>query len=370
MLEITKTAVADDGDDNILGVGDTITYNIRVKNTGNTILTNVSILDTLTTLQGLSLSLDSIPQFVESYKNGEIFASTSFPTTPTLQVGEEVEFATTYTIALAAVNAGGVSNTVTVTALDPENNEIVKTISEAVENEITQTPKLTVIKTYDIVHVPGTDTEISAGDTVVYTITVENTGNVTVTNITLTDELTDGLGNLLNLTSGGPNVWESFDLDPNDSTTLSASYFISQLSSDSGKVSNTATATGTTPNGGTVEDVSDDGDTSSGDTESDPTIVDIDHNPEISIVKTSDEPSDGTWDKGDTITYTIAVENTGNVTLSDVTVTDVLESLATPADVLSLTSGPAYSGAGTFDGVLDVGETVSYEATLRSLRQR
>ena len=50
----------------------------------------------------------------------------------------------------------------------------------------------------------------------------------------------------------------------------------------------------------------------------------IDLSPEISIEKTSDEPSDGTWDLGDTITYTIAVENTGNVTLSDVTVTDIL----------------------------------------------
>ena len=364
LLEITKVAVVDDGDDDILGVGDTITYNIRVKNTGNTILTNVSILDTLTTLQGLSLSLDSIPQFVESYKNGAIFASTSFPTTPTLQVGEEVEFATTYTITLPAVNAGGVSNTVTATALDPESNQIEKTISEAVVNEITQTPELTVIKEYQIVHQPGTDSEISSGDTIVYTITVENTGNVTVTNITLTDKLTDGLGNQLNFTSGGPTVWESFDLDPNNSTTLTASYSITQSVSDSGKVSNTATATGTTPTGGTVEDVSDDGDTSSGDTESDPTIVDIDLSPEISIEKTSsDEPSDGTWDLGDTITYTIAVENTGNVTLSDVTVTDILESLATPADTLSLTSGPAYSGTGTFDGVLDVGETVSYEAT-------
>ena len=363
LLEITKVAVVDDGDDDILGVGDTITYNIRVKNTGNTILTNVSILDTLTTLQGLSLSLDSIPKFVESYKNGAIFASTSFPTTPTLQVGEEVEFATTYTITLPAVNAGGVSNTVTATALDPESNQIEKTISEAVVNEITQTPELTVIKEYQIVHQPGTDSEISSGDTIVYTITVENTGNVTVTNITLTDELTDGLGNQLNFTSGGPTVWESFDLDPNNSTTLTASYSITQSVSDSGKVSNTATATGTTPTGGTVEDVSDDGDTSSGDTESDPTIVDIDLSPEISIEKTSDDPSDGTWDLGDTITYTIDVTNTGNVTLSDVTVTDILESLATPADTLSLTSGPAYSGTGTFDGVLDVGETVSYEAT-------
>ena len=38
--------------------------------------------------------------------------------------------------------------------------------------------------------------------TIVYTITVENTGGITLSNITLNDVLTDGNGTNLSLTSG------------------------------------------------------------------------------------------------------------------------------------------------------------------------
>ena len=167
--------------------------------------------------------------------------------------------------------------------------------------------------------------------------------------MTLTDDLTDGNGNELDLTN--PTTFDVITLDPGEIKTIEASYTVEQPAADTGEVNNTASVVGTAPDGTTV-------DASQTDVQA---LIDL--SPEISIEKTSDDPSDGTWDLGDTITYTIAVENTGNVTLSDVTVTDILESLATPADTLSLTSGPAYSGTGTFDGVLDVGETVSYEAT-------
>ena len=167
--------------------------------------------------------------------------------------------------------------------------------------------------------------------------------------MTLTDDLTDGNGNELDLTY--PTTFDVITLDPGEIKTIEASYTVEQPAADTGEINNTASVVGTAPDGTTV-------DASQTDVQA---LIDL--SPEISIEKTSsDMPSDG-WDKGDTITYTIDVTNTGNVTLSDVTVTDILESLATPADTLSLTSGPAYSGAGTFDGVLDVGDTVSYEAT-------
>ena len=41
-----------------------------------------------------------------------------------------------------------------------------------------------------------------ASDIIVYTITVANTGSVTLSGITLNDTLTDGSGGGLNLTSG------------------------------------------------------------------------------------------------------------------------------------------------------------------------
>ena len=46
------------------------------------------------------------------------------------------------------------------------------------------------------------------GDTITYTITIENIGDVTLTNIEVTDDLTDGTDNTLTLTTGPP-----FELD-------------------------------------------------------------------------------------------------------------------------------------------------------------
>ena len=155
-----------------------------------------------------------------------------------------------------------------------------------------------------------------------YLIVITNTGNVTLTTVTLTDDLTDGNGNELDLTY--PTTFDVITLDPGVSKTIEASYLVEQPAADTGEINNTASVVGTAPDGTTV-------DASQTDVQA---LIDL--SPEISIEKTSDAPSDG-WDKGDTITYTIAVENTGNVTLSDVTVTDILESLADPADTLSLT---------------------------------
>ena len=46
------------------------------------------------------------------------------------------------------------------------------------------------------------DGNTGAGDIIVYTITVENTGGITLSNISLSDVLTDGNGGNLSLTSG------------------------------------------------------------------------------------------------------------------------------------------------------------------------
>ena len=267
--------------------------------------------------------------------------------TSVLQPNEEVTFTAIYIVDQDAIDAGGVENIVTVTATadDGDNTPAQDTTNEPVVTDIAQAPSISLTK--EITNIA--DSPFSTGDIIRYSIVIENTGNVTLTTVTLTDDLRDGNGNELDLTS--PQTFDVFTLDPGEIKTIEASYTVEQPAADTGEVNNTASVVGTAPDGTTV-------DASQTDVQA---LIDL--SPEISIEKTSDEPSDGTWDLGDTITYTIAVENTGNVTLSDVTVTDILESLATPADTLSLTSGPAYSGTGTFDGVLDVGETVSYEAT-------
>lgn len=51
--------------------------------------------------------------------------------------------------------------------------------------------------------------------------------------------------------------------------------------------------------------------------------VPIDRSPSLDLVKSSDLASPAVPVAGDTITYSFSVTNTGNVDLTDVTVTDV-----------------------------------------------
>ncbi len=106
-----------------------------------------------------------------------------------------------------------------------------------------------------------------AGDIINYSFTVTNTGNVTLTNITVTDALVDVTGGpLASLIPGASN-----------STMFTASYTITLADVNTGYVENTATATGQDPNGDPVDDTSDAGDDTAetgdgdGDTNGDPT---------------------------------------------------------------------------------------------------
>ena len=73
---------------------------------------------------------------------------------------------------------------------------------------------------------------VSPGDTISYVFTVANTGNVTLTNITLSDpQVTVSGGPLASLAPGA-----------SDSTTFTASYIITQSDIDAGSFTNTATA--------------------------------------------------------------------------------------------------------------------------------
>ncbi|MCW5521242.1 DUF11 domain-containing protein, partial [Aureitalea sp. L0-47] len=86
------------------------------------------------------------------------------------------------------------------------------------------------------------------GDTITYAFTVTNTGNVTLSNVVVTDPLVT--------MAGGPIV--SLAPGASDSTTFTATYVITQADIDAGQFTNQATATGTPPSGPDVTDLSDD----------------------------------------------------------------------------------------------------------------
>ena len=89
--------------------------------------------------------------------------------------------------------------------------------------------------------------------------------------------------------------------------TCTAGYTTTQADLDAGSITNTGTVTGTPPTGPDV-------------TAADTAVVTATQTPNIDIVKSADPETFGA--AGTPISYTYLVTNNGNVTLTDVTVTD------------------------------------------------
>ncbi|MCH8899097.1 MAG: DUF11 domain-containing protein [Acidobacteria bacterium] len=90
------------------------------------------------------------------------------------------------------------------------------------------------------------DNRADVDDEIKYTFRVENTGNVTLTNVTVTDPLFTVDGGPITLIPGQV-----------DTTTFKGTYLLNQDDIDAGKRDNTATTTGTTPAGTNPASVTD-----------------------------------------------------------------------------------------------------------------
>jgi len=197
--------------------------------------------------------------------------------------------------------------------------------NEAGENDATPVgpafaPAIALVKTADtsaLSSPPVTD------ETITYRFAITNTGNVTLTNVTLTDPL-PGL-----VLSGGPIP--SLAPGDTDSTTFAGIYLLLQTDVDGGSVTNQAEATGTDPFGDPVSDLS--GTTNGDDT---PLVTPLTDTPGIALVKTAAPAFSAPPAVGDQISFAFTVTNTGNVTLTNVTVTDPLPGIV-------LTGGPIAS---------------------------
>ncbi|MBT8278411.1 MAG: gliding motility-associated C-terminal domain-containing protein, partial [Bacteroidia bacterium] len=118
------------------------------------------------------------------------------------------------------------------------------------------------------------------GDTIDYTIYVENIGNVTITDISLIDTFMDINGNPLTLTSGP--TFSGADMGSPEGTlvvgeiaTYTATFVITQEAIIQGGVSNQVLAMGVAPNFDIIDDTSDDGDDFDGNSDDDSTITNL-----------------------------------------------------------------------------------------------
>ena len=92
-----------------------------------------------------------------------------------------------------------------------------------------------------------------AGETIEYTFTVTNTGNVTISNVTIDDPLVPVAGTIASLAPGEV-----------DTATFATTYVITQADVDAGMVENQAIANGQTPDGEEASTTSDDPSTATG----------------------------------------------------------------------------------------------------------
>ena len=185
-IEVTKTAtptsnVAKDG---------VVTYTVTVTNAGNNTLHGITLEDTL--VENIELDKDEL-------KPGES-ASTTYR----------------YVATQGDVDAGVINNAVTATGATPDN-DIVKGSDTATVTTVDSEAKLTVTKTAD----PAEG--VAVGDTVTYTITVSNDGNVTVTGLTLAEQLEGVRLGALDKTT----------LAPGETATATATYVVKQSDVDS-----------------------------------------------------------------------------------------------------------------------------------------
>ena len=299
-MTITKTT-KDVEKNHIYKLGETISYVITVKNDGNLTLTDVTVEDALTGNAGENAW-----------------------TIPTFAPGEEQTFETSYVVTEEDVLAGKVINNVTGTAKDPTNPNEPKTPVTPGEKENpveTPNPGLTVVKTSDA------EGQVTLGQKITYTITVTNNGNVTISGVKLDDSLT------------GDN-WTLGNIKPGETVTKKTTYTVTEKDIIAGKVENHATATGKEPGG---KDITGEGEK---------TVTTEESNPQITVTKeTTSTPKNGkTYALGEKITYKITAKNTGNLTLTDVTVSDEL-------------TGNTGDKAFKIDGNFKPGEEATFEAS-------
>jgi uncharacterized repeat protein (TIGR01451 family) len=237
-------------------VGQTITYTYTIKNTGNVTLTG--------------------PFTVSDNKVATVSCAAG-PLAP----GASLTCSGIYAITQADLNAGSVTNTAT--ASTTYNNTPVN--SNQAQATVTAVPAPAI----SLTKVANPTTYSSVGQTITYTYTIKNTGNVQLPGpFTVSDNKVTTV-----TCAAGP-------LAPGASLTCSGTYAITQADLNNGSVTNTATAS-TTYNNNPVN---------SNPAQATVTAVPA---PAISLTKVASPTTYNTV--GQTITYTYTIKNTGNVQL-------------------------------------------------------
>ncbi|MFT4259067.1 MAG: hypothetical protein QM568_05505, partial [Microbacterium sp.] len=200
-----------------------------------------------------------------------------------------------YTVTQADIDAGEVSNTATGTGDDPQGGAYVGGPSNTVVTEFIADPGIKVTKSTEGT-VPG-----QAGGVLHYVFVVENTGNVTLSSVSVAEGEFTGTGTAPTVTC------PDGALAPGETVTCTAEYTVTEADIVSGAITNSATATGTTVRGDDPTSDPNDPDST--------TETSLVPTPGLAVTVTADK--DTVTTPGEKVVFTFTVTNTGNVSIFD-----------------------------------------------------
>lgn len=314
-LAVVKTAALADGATG--AAGDRVDYRFTVTNAGGVTLTSVTVSDRL---QGLS-----------------DLAYTWPGTAGVLAPGQSATATATYTISQADVDAGSVSNLATAAGTAPDGQIVDAPPAQAVV-PLNPTPGLALVKTA-VFSAGSTGT---VGSTVQYAFSITNTGGVTLSGVSITDQLS-GMTAPAYTWPGAAGV-----LAPGQSASATATYLVTDGDLDAGTVSNVATATGRTHDGAEVTSPP------APATVPLPAVIAEQGTPGMELTKSGTLAEGASGQVGDLVYFTFVVTNTGTVPLTSVSISDPLEGIspvrfgAWPSQVGRLEPGEAVTATANY----------------------
>ena len=317
-ITLTKS-VADPAEGAAAKVGDTVTYNFVIENTGDEDLTDITLTDEM--LFAGPTYQQAVTQLATAcVMTDDPDVEYAEPLAPTQSITCQV----TYVVQLSDVEdltaeTWRVPNTATANAKTPLGTDLPSEPSEA---EVTMDkPTLEFTKTANTGDADNPSTEVDhAGQTVTYTLEVTNPNNVAVYNLLITEhpkpEFT-GSGALPAITTcwiDGAEVvigQRGITLGAGLTLVCEATYQVTQADMDRGSVTNVANASGRVGSGNDVYYV---------DSPDDTATVTNDTQPQLDFDKSASPET--VSEAGTLVTYTYTATNAGPVTISAVSVTE------------------------------------------------
>ncbi|MCP2638535.1 DUF11 domain-containing protein, partial [Microbacterium sp. HD4P20] len=342
---VAKTSVAAPGSD--VAVGETITYTVTVAQRGPGAVTDASFDDDLSAVLDDATWDDTL---VASAGEASFDADAE-----TIEWSGDLAVGAAVTVTYTVTVTGEGDMTLTNVVLPGEDGECVPAADGNPECTTThETGRFTYAKMADPIH----NSDVQAGDTITYTVTVTQVGPAGVA-ASVVDDLTDVLDDAsyngdVAATAGtatveGPTLSWAGDLAPGDEVTITYSV--------------TVTGAGNTTLANVVTTPSEAGDcvTAEDGTEECRTI----HKTGGYVyAKTADPASGATVRAGDTVTYTVTVTQRGEGAVTDAVVTDdlsgVLDDATWNGDAAASSGTVARAGNTlTWTGDLAVGQTAT-----------